>query len=89
MFQFTEDQFVSELEQAILQSKIDYEEKKAFYTQPEPEKSPQKTKQEKQAAKKPLTISLDEFNTLGTDQVKASRLRSLFTTKLCKLPRAV
>ncbi len=74
---------MSELEQAILQSKIDYEEKKAFYTQlPEPEKSPQKTKQEKQAAKKPLTISLDEFNTLGTDQVKDERKGFLCLPKI-------
>ena len=83
MFQFTEDQFVSELEQAILQSKIDFEERKAFYSRPDTENSPQKTKQEKQAAKKPLTISLDEFNTLGTNQVKVQHILPYQGFPLC------
>ena len=70
--QVTDDQFVSELEQAILQSKIDYEEKKDFYTKHDPEHSPQKLKQQHQAANKPLTVSLDEFNTLNTKQVQST-----------------
>jgi hypothetical protein len=54
------------LEQAIRESKVDYEAKKNLNDSIEKQK--QQLLQQ-QAAKKPVTISLNEFNSLDTKQV--------------------
>jgi hypothetical protein len=65
-FQFTEDQFAHELEQAIRESKIDFEEKKDFYRNVELSKQHALAAA---AAKKPIKISLNEFNAMDAQQV--------------------
>ena len=65
-FQLTEDNFALELEQAIRESKLYYEERKKLFGSIGKQ---QEQQQQQQATKKPVTISLNEFNTLSTKQV--------------------
>lgn len=61
---FVEDVYEQQLREALLVSKLDYEEKKIAYTTHEKElKEEQKMAKKKQQGKKgAVTLSLDEFN---------------------------
>ena len=77
IFQFVDEQFASELEKAIFQSKIDFEEKSNFYNclgkaEKEKEKVSSNSRERsptKQQHQKPLKLSLDAFNSLQPDQI--------------------
>uniref|UniRef100_T1JDZ6 G kinase-anchoring protein 1 n=1 Tax=Strigamia maritima TaxID=126957 RepID=T1JDZ6_STRMM len=76
--EFVNDSYEQDLKQALLMSRLDFEEKKEFYPQ-SPPKSPEKngkiskkTKEKKAAKKKekPSTLSLGEFNNLLPSQIE-------------------
>ena len=74
IFQFTEDQFTLELEQAIRESKIDFQVKKTLDDSVEKQKRQQ---QLQLAAKKPVTVSLNQFNSMDGVQVLQSQATHL------------
>lgn len=69
-FQFVRDENERSLREAMMLSKLDFEEKKDFYAQMKKEQQEDhKGGKGKKKKDKPLTMSLDQFNSLRPDQV--------------------
>lgn len=69
-FQFIRDENERSLREAIMASKLDFEEKKDFYAQmKKQEKEEHKGGKVKKKKDKPVTMTLDQFNNLRSDQV--------------------
>lgn len=66
--EFVRDENERTLREAILLSKLDYEEKKNFYAEMEKEDSEQKGGKVKKKKDKPMPMSLEQFNNLNLNQ---------------------
>ena len=73
-FQFIRDENERSLREAMILSKLDFEEKKDFYAQMKKEQHDDHKGKGKKKKDKPLTMSLDQFNSLRPDQVMQNKM---------------